>query len=80
LPHHKLWYNDNSEFPKVESKLVIAFNDELKINKNYNEMNELQNELLNMTVHYVGNLCNYFPENLTRVQLMHNFYYQMRAN
>lgn len=30
LPHHKLWYNDNFEFPKLESKLVIAFNDELK--------------------------------------------------
>ena len=29
--------------------------------------------------HYVGNLCNYFPENLTRVQLMHSFHYQMRA-
>lgn len=41
LLHRKLWFNDNFEFSTVESKLVIAFNDELKINKNYIEMNKL---------------------------------------
>lgn len=50
LPHHKLWHCDNFELPIVESKLHIAFNDEIKINKNLNDMNELQNKLLYMNL------------------------------
>jgi len=41
--------------------------------------NSTAKSLLLRNTHYVGNLCNYFPENLTRVQLMHSFHYQMRA-
>ena len=55
LPHHKLWHSDSFEFPKLESKLAIAFNDEIKINKNYNEISNLQNKLLSMTVDDLDN-------------------------
>jgi hypothetical protein len=45
-----LWHSDNFEFSIIESKLNIAFNDELTIDKNYKEMNELQDKLLNMNL------------------------------
>ena len=50
LPHHKLWYSDGFEFPIKESKIQIAFNDEVKINKNLVEISTLQNKLLNMSL------------------------------
>jgi hypothetical protein len=55
FPHHKLWHSDNFEFPIIESKLNIAFNDELTIDKNYKEMNELQDKLLNMNLEDIDN-------------------------
>jgi hypothetical protein len=55
LPHHKLWHSDHFEFPIIESKLNIAFNDELTIDKNYKEMSELQNKLLNTDLEDIDN-------------------------
>ena len=55
LPHHKLWHCDNFEFPKIESKLNIAFNDEIKINKNLKDITELQNKLINMNLNDLEN-------------------------
>ena len=55
LPYHKLWHSDNFEFPIIESKLNIAFNDEIKIDKNYKEMNELQDKLLSMNLEDIDN-------------------------
>jgi hypothetical protein len=49
-PHHMLWYNDNYEFPKKESKLDIVFSDKIEADKNHKEMKELQKEILNLNI------------------------------
>ena len=49
-PHHMLWYNDNYEFPKKESKLDIVFTDKIKVDKNHNDMKKLQLERLKLNI------------------------------
>ncbi|CAO3618568.1 unnamed protein product [Mucor hiemalis] len=49
-PHHMLWYNDNYEFPKKESKLDIVFIDKIKADKNHREMKDLQQEILKLSI------------------------------
>ena len=49
-PHHMLWYNDNYEFPKKESKLDIVFTDKIKVDKNHNDMKRLQLEILKLNI------------------------------
>jgi hypothetical protein len=50
-----LWYNDNFEFPKKETKLDIIFNNKIDADKNYNEMFDLQQKLLNLDLNELEN-------------------------
>lgn len=49
-PHHMLWYTENFEFPKKESKLDLVFIDKIKTDSNIKEMKELQKEILNLNI------------------------------
>jgi hypothetical protein len=53
--HHMLWYNDNFEFPKKETKLDIIFNNKIDADKNYNEMFDLQQKLLTLDLNELEN-------------------------
>jgi hypothetical protein len=48
--YHMLWYNDNFEFPKKESKLDVVFNDKIKVDKNHNEMKKIQEQILKLNI------------------------------
>ncbi|KAI9247654.1 hypothetical protein BDA99DRAFT_419202, partial [Phascolomyces articulosus] len=41
-PYHMLWYNDSFEFPTKITKLNYIFKNEQEINKEYNEMIDIQ--------------------------------------
>jgi hypothetical protein len=58
-PYHMLWYNDNFGFPKKEKKLDIIFNNKVDADKNYNEMFDLQQKLLNLDLNELHGAINY---------------------
>ena len=49
-PHHMAWYGDRFEFPTKVNKINLVFSNEQKVNKQYNEMRELQSKILNLNI------------------------------
>ena len=49
-PHHMAWYSDRFEFPTKINKINLVFSNEQKVNKQYNEMRELQAKILNLNI------------------------------
>lgn len=49
-PHHMLWYNDNFEFPTKLTKLNYIFKNDQSINKEYNEMINMQEKILMLDI------------------------------
>ena len=52
---HKLWYNDDFEFPSKTNKIQIIFNNEQKNDANYNEIINIQENILKIDIKELKN-------------------------